>query len=331
MGITRDRQFLIAVRGLLAACAVLTAPLGTAQTGKIHRVAYLHSEGAESKEYEETFRSAMRDLGYLEGRNLILDVRAADLDMTKAAALVDELIALKPDVLVGWESSAQVMHAKTTSIPIVIYGAIDPVKAGLAKSLRRPGKNVTGVAQLNDQLPAKHIEVMREILPRLARVGQFVDETSTGCKIIEESARQAARRFGVALVSYSVSNGKDIEQAFAQMEQQPPDVLLPCPSAVMFNHRDLLFQNATRLRIPFTSFVVANVPQGVLFAYAASMHDTRRRAAIYVDKVLKGAKPGELPIEQPTNFELVVNLKTAKALNLTIPQSILLRADRVIE
>jgi putative ABC transport system substrate-binding protein len=329
----RRRRFLVAVGGFLAAFALLVAPLVDAQTGKVYRVGYLSlgAQTGEGKPYLDTFLAVMRNLGYVEGRGLVFDHRWADGDVGRAGALADELIALKPDVLVGNEAVAQIMRAKTASIPIVLTGAIDPVKAGLAQSLRRPGMNVTGVAQLSDQLPVKHIELMREISPRLSRVGQLVDTTASGCKIVEQQAQLAARRFGLVLVPYYVTNQTEIERAFSQMENERPDVLLPCPSAVLFHHRNLLFDSITRLRIPMTSFIVTNVPQGVLFAYATSLHENFGKAATYVDRILKGAKPGELPIEQPTNFELVINLKTAKALNLVVPRSILVRADRVIE
>lgn len=318
------------IRTLLAGCAALAASAAAAQAD-VPRIAYFASEGPESKAYEQSFRAGLRELGYIEGRNLIVDVRLIDRDNTRIAAEFEAAMAFKPKVLVTWETGAQIMHARTRTVPIVIYGAVDPVKAGLADSLRRPGRNVTGISQMNYELPAKHIEIMREIRPEIRRIGQFVDEKASGCKLIEENARAAARRFGVELVSYSVSDGEDIEKAFSRIERERPDVLLPCPSAVMFNYRKLLFDNARRLRIPFTSFVVANVPDGVLFAYAADMHETRKRAAVYVDKVLKGANPAELPIEQPTNFHLVLNIKTAKALDIALPRSILVRADRVIE
>jgi ABC-type uncharacterized transport system substrate-binding protein len=319
--------------GLLSAFIVLLgAPLAAQpQSGKTYRLGYVTNPTAEQKPYLETFRSSLRDLGYVEGRNLILDVRYPDREHAHLPAVVDELIALKPDALLGWESLAQVMRTKTTSIPIILTGALDPVAAGLAQSFRRPGMNVTGVAQLNDQLPGKHIEIMRQIRPGIARVGQLVDTTATGCKIVEANAREAARALGVVFVPYYVANKRDIELAFAQMAKDPPDVLLPCPSPVLFNFRDLLFESVVRLRIPLTSYVVANVPEGVLFAYAASLHEINRRAAIYVDKILKGANPAELPIEQPTNFELVVNLKTARLLGVTIPPAVRLRASAVIE
>lgn len=296
-----------------------------------HRVGILSGPTAEGKQYLKTFRAALRDLGYVEGTNLILDVRESDPDTARTAALVDELIALKPDALVAWESTAQIIRRRTQSVPIVLTGAIDPVRAGLARSLRRPGMNVTGIRQFNDELPGKHLEIMQMIVPRLARVGQVVDTTASGCALIHEQTRRAAEQLGLRFTPYYVSNGQEIQRAFSQMATDRPDVLLPCPSAMLFNHRSLLFENAVRLRIPFTSFVVANLPEGVLFAYSTDRHEEFRRVASYVDKILRGAKPEDLPIEQPMHFQLVINLKTARALGLTIPQSLLLRADQVIE
>lgn len=318
-------QFLVAVGALLVVPPLL------AQTESIYRVASFDGTTEEAMAYRATFRSAMRELGYVEGQNVVYLTRKPDSDMTRQAALIDELIALKPHVFVGWESEARAMRARSTSIPIILNGGIDPVGAGLAQSLRRPGMNVTGVAQLNEVLPQKHVELLTEILPQVTRIGLLFDKTATGCVRVEQSARLAAQRLGKSLLIYEVSNKGDIERAFAQMEKDRPHALLPCPSRVLFNHRDLLFSEGMRLRIPWSSFIVANVPLGVILAYSSSRHEEYRRAAVYVDKILKGANPAELPIEQPTRFELVINLKTARALGITVPRSVLVRADRVIE
>jgi putative tryptophan/tyrosine transport system substrate-binding protein len=159
----------------------------------------------------------------------------------------------------------------------------------------------------------------------------LVDRTSERCGRVESAARQASRTVGAVFVDYPVANRNEIEQAFSRMRTQRPDVLLPCAVALLFNNRDLLYENANRLRIPFTSFVTANVPLGVLFAYAPSFTEGYRKAASYVGRILKGARPGDLPVEQPTKFEFVVNLKTAKSLGLAIPPSVLARADQIIE
>ena len=313
---------------------LLPAPSGgQAQASRTYRVAFLGPFSTpEGLAYREAFFEAMRDLGYIEGRSVIYDVRTSDRDRVRVAELVDELIALKPDVLVSDGNAGQVLREKTTSIPIVLTASADPVGQGFAQSLRRPGMNVTGVSLLMDQLPGKHIDMMREIRPRLTRVGMLVDATAkVGCNIVEENAREAARRIGAIFGSYPVANRHEIELAFSQIMKERPDVLLPCPTALLFNNRDLLYENAVRLRIPFTSFVTASLPLGVLFAYSANFADGYRKAAAYVDKILRGARPGDLPFEQPAKFDLVINLKTAKAMGLTIPPSLLARADQVIE
>lgn len=302
-----------------------------AQEGKIHRVALLIPfSTTEALPYRKAFFEGMRALGYSEGRNVVIEVRTSDRDRLRVPALVDELLTLKPDVFVSDGNAAAVLQSKT-AIPIVLATSSDPVRAGLAQSWRRPGLNFTGIALPLDQLAAKHIEIMREIRSPLARVALLVDTTGTTCKVIEDGVRHAARSIGAALISYPVANRSQIEQAFLRMKEAPPDLLLPCPAAMLFNNRDLLFDSAVRYRIPFTSFAVANVPLGVLFAYSASFADGYRRAATYVDRILKGANPGDLPIEQPAKFDFIINLKTAKALGLTIPPAILLRADQVIE
>jgi len=321
------------VAGLIVSLLFPAPSVVHAQAGRTYRVAILGPFSTpEGLAYREAFFDAMLKLGYVEGRSVIFDVRTSDRDRVRVTALVEELIALRPDVLVSDANAAQVMRDKTTSIPIVLTGSIDPVGQGFAQSLGRPGMNVTGVTQLMDQLPGKHIDIMREIRPRLMRVGMLVDANpGVGCSIVEENAREAARRIGAVFVSYTVANRQEIERAFSQMPKERPDVLLPCPAALLFNNRDLLYENAVRLRIPFTSFVTANVPLGVLFAYAPSFTEGYRKAATYVDKILRGARPGDLPFEQATKFDLVINLKTAKTMGLTIPPSLLARADQVIE
>ncbi len=316
---------------LVAAAMILATPFADAQGSRTYRIGGITLPMAEDKKLPISFRTAMQNLGYVEGRNIVFETRPVDRDMRTLPAMVDELLASKPDVLIGTETVARVMRAKTTTIPIVLTNALDPVRAGLAESLRRPGLNVTGNAQLNDLLPPKHVEIMREILPRLRRIGQLVDTTQSNCAVIEEAVGLAAQRIGATLVSYRIQNREDLERAFAQMETERPDVLLPCPTDMLFNHRNFLIENVLRLRIAYSSFIVGDLPPGVLFAYAASIPDLQRKAAAYVDKILKGAKPGDLPIEQPTKFELVVNLKTARAIGLAIPPSIRLRLDRVVE
>jgi len=316
---------------LAAAVALLIALPAAGQSERVYRIGYFPATSKEGAKQWVSFRVAMRELGYVEGRNVAYLERNAGRDRRKLAQAADELIALKPDVLVAWETDARALHARTTSIPIVLTGGFNPVGSGLAQSLQRPGGNVTGVTQLNAQLPGKHIEILTEIVPGVSRVGMLFDKSNAACVLIENAARMAAQSLGRELVAYEVSGKADLDRAFARMQNDRPDALLPCPSVVLYNLREQLFSEGLRLRIPWTSFIVANLPLGVLFAYSSSRHEEYRKAATYVDRVLKGADPAELPIEQPTRFELVVNLKTAKALGITIPPTVLLRADRVIE
>lgn len=322
----------VARRQFLVAAAAALAPVGAlAQAGRTYRVINVNTASTERKFGLEAFVAAMRERGYVQGRNLQFEEMSAERDASNLGAVVEQALARKPDVFLAWESVAQALRARTNSIPIVLVGSLDPVNAGLVQSLARPGLNVTGLTQLNEQLPAKHIELLRELVPHLSRVGQLVDRNASGCRIAEEHTRRAAAGMRCELVPYYVTNRAEIERAFAQMERHRPDALLPCPSSVLYSFRDVLFENVLRLRIPLTSFIVGNVPRGVLFAHAANLVDLYRRAAGYVDRILSGARPGDLPIEQPTTFELVVNLGTAKALGLAVPQAILLRADRIVQ
>jgi putative ABC transport system substrate-binding protein len=325
-----DRRAFLAI-----ATGALAAPhAAEAQTGQSYRVAMLEPFSTEEgRPYREAFLAAMRQLGYVEGRNLVLDLRTSDRDRTVVPALADELIALKPNVLVTDGNAVHALRDRTTTIPIVLTTSTDPLSAGLALSLAHPGKNVTGLTLGFDQLSMKHIEMMREILPRLKRIGMSVDRTGTGdrCRSVEDAARQASQSVGAVFTRYPVANRNEIQQAFSRMQTQRPDVLLPCPVALLFNNRDALYEGAIRLRIPFTSFVTANLPLGVLFSYSPSFAEGYRRAATYVDKILKGARPGDLPFEQLSKLDLVINLKTARAFGLTVPPSVLVRADQVIE
>jgi len=321
------RTFLVLAGGTL-----LCPSRALAQTGRTYRVG-MGIVGAEpgAKPFIDSFLAGMNDHGYAVGRNLIFDVRYAYSDLTRLPALVDELIALKPHVLTGFETVAQVMRSKTSVIPIDLTSSSDPVGLGLAQSLARPGGNVTGVSLLWEHYPPKHIEIFREILPKLSRLGLFVDTTFTGSKAGEANARNAARQIGVTIVPYYVANRADVEQAFAAMEKDRLDAFtFAGGSAILLHLRPLVAERAMRLRLPFSSMVGTGTFVAI-FSYGPNTEHAFRDAARYVDKILKGAKPSDLPIEQPTRFEMVVNLKTARALGLKIPQSVMLRADRVIE
>jgi len=275
----------------------------------------------------DAFVAGLRDHGHVVGRNLILDVRYGDGGPSRLPAQVDELIALKPDVLAGFEAPAKIMKGKTSTIPIVLTSSSDPVGIGLAQSLRRPGGNVTGISHVWEQLVPKSIELLREFVPRLTRIGLLLDTTSPGSRAAEENARNAAKTYGATIVPYYVENLSTLEKALAAMSKDRLDGLTGGGGGVIINFARLILENSLRLRIP----TAGNVDLGALFSYGPSLIQAYRDSARYVDKILKGAKPGELPIEQPTKFEMAINLKAARALGLKIPQSVMMRVDRVIE
>ncbi len=304
-----------------------------AQAGRTYRVAsaWMATEAAV-RPYEQVFLAALREHGYAVGRNLVYESRYADGQPARLPALVDELIALKPDVLAGIEQVAGVMKGKTSTIPIVLTNASDPIAAGLVQSLARPGGNITGTSTLYEQLGPKHMELMREILPRAKSVAQLLDTNVPSWKAAEANARRAAKKLGLSYFHYYVTSRAEVEQAFVEMAKNRPDALVGgAGSGMLFGLRKVTIENTARLRIADISTVASYADLGGLMSYGPSLEEAFRLAATYVDRILKGARPADLPVQQPTRFEMVINLKTAKALGVKIPQSILLRADRVIE
>jgi putative ABC transport system substrate-binding protein len=282
---------------------------------------------------EQAFISALRALGYVAGQNIVYDTRYAEGDPTRLPALIDELILLKPDVLAGVEPIARIMLSKTSTIPIVMFNSSNPVAAGLVKSLSHPGGNVTGVSLQLAELGPKQIELLREIHPGLARVGQLHDTNLPSSKLAEQLSREAALRLRIAYIPYHVASRSDLALAFAEMEQQRPDALLfSGGSGLLFGLMQTIVDNTARLHIALSlPGPSTRAGRAALIGYGPDLLDGFRLAATYVDRILRGAKPSDLPIEQPTKFKLQVNMKTAKALGLTIPPTVLARADEVIE
>ena len=319
----------------MAGAVLACPPVGSAQAqaGKTHRVGnvYLASE-TTTRPYDAAFLAGLRERGFEVGRNVVYDVRHCDNDPARLPAAVDELIALKPDVLAGIEQVASVMRSKTASIPIVLTNSTDPVAAGLVKTLSRPGGNVTGMAALTEVLAAKQIELLGELLPRLARVAVVIDPNVPASKTIDEHVRATAKARRVKVVTYLAKDQAELERAFARIESERPDAIVNAGgSGVLFGLRHYTAQSALRLRLPASGGSAASAQAGYLFSYGADLSDLFRRAAWHAALILQGAKPAELPIEQPTKFELVINLQTARTLGLTVPQSLLLRADKVIQ
>jgi len=277
----------------------------------------------------EAFLGALRELGYIDGRNIVIDSRWAELRPERLPALARELSAGNVAVIVALEPpGVQAASAATKTIPIVMRATDDPVSQGLADSLARPGGNITGVMSESDELQAKRLELLRELMPGASDV--IVFWTGEGSKQVEV-LRRTAPLLGVRLRFLAVHDTRDIEAAFRGGATAGAGGLTVVRTPLVVNNRRLIAELAKGARLPSVFDEREYAEAGGLVSYGANLTELYRRAATYVDRILKGAKPAELPIEQPTKFELVVNLKTAKALGITIPQSILLRADEVIE
>ena len=279
------------------------------------------------------FVQGLRALGYVEGQNLILERRSAEGRAERSGDIIAELVRLNVDVfVVGVNRVAVAAQQVTTKIPIVVTFAEDPVGVGLVKSLARPGGNITGLTiVVGPEIYGKNLELLKEVLPKGARIAALFNFTSSINALWLKATEDAARKLGVGLVPTGVRNAEDFEQAFARMKQGHAQGFVVLGEPLFAANSRRLNDLAVRSGLASMWPVRSGVDAGGLISYGASPLDLYRRAATYVDKILKGANPGDLPMEQPTKFELVINLKTAKALGLTIPQSLLLRADEVIQ
>jgi putative ABC transport system substrate-binding protein len=323
---------LIAVLFLLLALTVLAAPLATEaqEARKIARIGVL-SSGAPPDPFVEAFKQGLRELGYVEGRNISIEYRWAEGRNERLPGLAADLVRLKVDVIVASSQNAVAAQQATTAIPIVMPIITDPIRLGLVASLARPGGNATGFATQNDELPGKWMELVKETLPKVSRVAVLFQPTYDGGVQLKAS-EAAARPLGVRLQALKVERPDDFATAFAEMQKNRAEALIVSSSPLFYVHRTRLVEFAAKHRLPTiyhqSEFVVGS---GGLMSYGPDFHDLFRQSAAYVDKILKGAKPGDLPVQQPTKFALVINRRTAKALGLTIPSSLLLRADQVIE
>jgi putative ABC transport system substrate-binding protein len=323
----RRRTF---VCGWLAAFA---APLtGEArQPGKLYRIGYLETGDVRPRPWE-AFRERLRELGYLEGQTVAYETRWADGQLDRLPTLAAELVRLKVDVLVTAGSpAARAAKSTTTSTPIVMATGGDPVGLGLVASLARPGGNVTGLTTLSRELSGKRLEVLREAFPRVSRFGLLWHRTSAIDALTRRETEEAAHTLGIPLTAQGVDVPDEFDRAFGSLVAAGAGGVLFATSPMFFGHRRHLADLALKHRLP-TMFAFREYAEaGGLMAYGPGYTELFQRAAGYVDKILRGAKPGDLPIEQPTKFELIINLKTAKALGLTIPPSLLARTDQVIE
>jgi putative ABC transport system substrate-binding protein len=322
----------------LTLCALLHAlcfSVDAQQVKKIPRIGYLDSGSASDPLNAlrvEAFRQGLRELGYVEGSNINIDYRYDEAKPLRLQQAVEELVRIKVDILLAMDTaSARVAKKSTATIPIVFTTGGSPVGNGLVASLARPGGNLTGITTNSPELIGKRLGLLKEAIPKVTRFGFLGNADSAGTKVMFNEARQAAKVLGVEFLSVAVKGpDPDIEGAFQNMIKNRLGGLVTEAPPLINNRRDEVLRLAAQHRIPaiYTDQEWANA--GGLMSYGANRVEPYRRVAVYVDKILKGAKPAELPVEQPTRFEMIINLKTAKQVGLTIPQSLLYRADRVI-
>jgi putative ABC transport system substrate-binding protein len=306
------------------------------QPTKVPRIGYLSSGTAASESTRsEAIRRALRDLGYIEGQNIAIEFRYGHGKLDRAAERVAELARLKVDLIVvtGGEGWVRAAKNATETIPIVMTGTgSDPVEEGLVKSLARPSGNVTGITNITKELGGKRLALLKETIPKLAHVAVLYNPAAPGSvREVKEDLPIAARALGLTVRSWEIRPPEGFEQLFAALNKQRPDALYVTSGPQMGANRKRFADFALKSRLPSTNPNRQFVDVGGLMYYGADLADSYRRVAYYVDKILKGANPADLPVEQPTKFELVINLKTAKQIGVTIPPNVLARADRVIK
>jgi len=303
------------------------------QPKKVPRIGFLSSLSRQAVANRiEAFRQGLGELGYAEGKNILIEWRYAEGKTERLPELAADLVRLKVDVIVtGGPAVNRFAKEATASIPIVLTFDNDPVGNGFAASLARPGGNITGFSTLAPELSGKRLELLKEIVPKLARVAVLGNTTVPGNAQALREAELAAGAFGIKLQYLEVQNANDIETAFRTASKGHADAVLVLGSQVVTSHVKQFAEMAAKNRLPAMFWSPEFVEAGGLMTYSVSITDLFRRSAIYVDKILKGAKPADLPVEQPTKFELVINLKAAKQIGLTIPPNVLARADRVMK
>jgi putative ABC transport system substrate-binding protein len=314
---------------------LLASPLAARaqQAAKVARIGFLgNGTAALEANLVGPFREGLRDLGYVEDRNILIEYRWAEGKYERFPALIAELIALKVDVIVtaGTPASLAVKKA-TTSIPLVMVAVGDPISVGLVVSLARPGGNITGLTSISAELEGKRLELLREVIPRLSSIAVLWNPANAWAVGAEKEVQAAAQAFRMRVQSLQVRSPEGFDNAFAAIVKERPAALLMIADRLFLHNRARIVDFEAKHRLPGVYPYRELVEAGGLMSFGPSYAGMHRRAAYYVDKILKGVKPADLPVEQPAKFELVINLKAAKALGLTIPQSVLIRADEVIQ
>ena len=317
------------------ALVLLEVPLAVEaqQAGKVPRLGILwpYSSSVASP-FAEAFRQGLRDAGYVEGQNILVEERWAEGSFDRLPSLAADLARRKVDIILAASTPAvQAARQATRTIPIVMTLVSDPVESGIVASLGRPGGNVTGLSLMHPELSGKRLALLREVSPKVARVAVFWSASTPAYRVVLRETEAAARSLGLHLQTVEVQGPAGIDSAFSTIAREHLAALVVLPDAMFRNQQRRIIDLAAKNRLPAIYWSRDLVHAGGLMAYGANIPDIHRHAAIFVEKILKGAKPTDLPIEQPTKFELVINLKTAKALGLTIPPSVLARADQVLE
>ena len=341
MGRPGNRNRVISRRAVLSGIllALLAAPLAAGaqpQERTVYRIGWLvntpPAKDALSQRFFGVFVQGLREAGWVEGQNMIIEGRYSDGRMERFPDLAAELVRLNVDVIVtSGVPGARAAKQATTTIPIVAMGMSDPVGLGLVASLARPGGNITGTATLFPELAAKRLALLKETLPKISRVAVLKNAANPGNLLMLKEVQVAGRALGVTVHAIDVRGPDDLERGLGAMIKDNPQGLLVLDDPLFVPHRTSIVEFAAKHRLPAMYPFTEYAEVGGLMAYSVNIFDLPRRAATSVDKILRGAKPSDLPIEQPTTFELVINLRTAKALRLTIPQAVLQRADRIIQ
>jgi putative tryptophan/tyrosine transport system substrate-binding protein len=316
----------------LILCAILLAICTSAHAQQPKRVPHIgYLRFIEVPVYDAAFRKGLSELGYVEGQNIHVEYRFAGGSTERLAEFAAELVSLKVDVIVaGSTQSIDAARQATRTIPIVFPVTFDPVESGFVASLARPGGNLTGLSTVNPDAAAKRVELMKEIMPRISRLAVLRNPTNSGSQFPLKETEAGAKRLAIQLQVLEVRGANQLAEAFGTAGKGRADALIVLADALFFAQRGQVAELGIKHRLPSMFDDAQSVEAGGLVSYGANLADLFRRSAVYVDKILKGAKPADLPVEQPKQFEFIINLKTAKQIGLTIPPNVLVRADRVI-
>jgi putative tryptophan/tyrosine transport system substrate-binding protein len=303
------------------------------QAGKVSRIGYVSASGTATSDLSfAALRQGLRELGHVEAKNILFEYRGAEGESERIPGLVAELVQLNVDVLFCPNLPAiDAAKRATKAIPIVIVSNVDPVELRIVDSFARPGGNITGLTLQSLELSGKRLELLKEIFPKLTRVALVWNLEDQSMNLITKQIQTAAPPLGVTLQAFGVRDSKDFGSIFAKISENPPDALFSIADRLITSQRKQILEFGVKSKIPTMFDSAPAVEAGALIAYGPDRAEVSRRAAVFVDKILKGAKPADLPVEQPTKFELVVNLKTAKQIGITIPPNVLSRADKVIQ